>query len=89
MDLIAGLDATVVGLVQDGQLKPDDGKDLTKKLREAAKKLADGEVDKARDKIADFGKKVAKLREKDKISSSGYEALAAGLTQLAAVLPSH
>ncbi|MEV0809420.1 hypothetical protein [Micromonospora sp. NPDC050200] len=87
IDLIAGLDTKVLGLVQDGQLKPDAGEELTKRLREAAEKLADGEVDKARDKLAEFGKKVAKLREEDKLSSSGYQALAAGLRQLVARLP--
>ncbi|MCW3819032.1 hypothetical protein ONA91_31800 [Micromonospora sp. DR5-3] len=88
MDVIAGLHTTVRELVQDGQLKPDAGEDLTKRLKDAAEKLADGEVDKARDKLEEFGKKVAKLREENKLSSAGYQTLAAGLAQLAALLPS-
>ncbi|MFE9657255.1 FIMAH domain-containing protein [Micromonospora sp. NPDC006431] len=87
MDVIAGLHNTVRGLVKDGQLKPDAGEDLTKRLRDAAEKLADGEVDKARDKLAEFGKKVAKLREDNKLSNAGYQTLAAGLAQLATLLP--
>ncbi|MET8354493.1 hypothetical protein [Micromonospora sp. NPDC005206] len=87
VDLIAGLHTTVLGLVQDGELKPDAGEELTKRLREAAEKLADGKADKARDKLAEFGQKVAKLREEDKLSSSGYQSLAAGLRQLVALLP--
>ncbi|MFI2650687.1 FIMAH domain-containing protein [Micromonospora fulviviridis] len=88
IDLVAGLHTSVRGLVQDGQLDRDGGEDLAKRLREAGEKLADGEVDKARDKLAEFGKKMAKLREESKLSSTGYQNLAAGLAQLMQTLPS-
>ncbi|MEU2616463.1 hypothetical protein ABZ570_33620 [Micromonospora sp. NPDC007271] len=87
VDLIAGLHTTVLGLARDGQLDRDAGKELTKRLREAAEKLADGKVDKARDKLAEFGEKVAKLRKENKLSDAGYQTLIAGLTQLVALLP--
>ncbi|MER6590977.1 hypothetical protein ABT214_03755 [Micromonospora purpureochromogenes] len=59
-----------------------------KRLREAAEKQAAGEVDKAREKLAEFGERVANLRKENKISDAGYQTLAAGLAQLVQVLPS-
>src|SRR5262249_56301210 len=87
-ELIAGLNTTVLGLVRDGQLAPDAGKALTKRLREAAAKLADGEVDGARGKLAEVVDMVVNLRNDGELSSTGYQTLAAALTQLAQVLPS-
>ncbi|MEH0824310.1 MULTISPECIES: FIMAH domain-containing protein [unclassified Micromonospora] len=86
--LIAGLHTTITGLVRDGQLSSDAGEELTKRLREAEEKLAAGEGDKAREKLAEFGEKVVKLRKQDKLSAAGYQTLAAGLAQLAQVVPS-
>nr|WP_141715060.1 hypothetical protein [Micromonospora rhizosphaerae] len=45
---------------------------MTKRLREAAEKLAAGEVDKAREELAEFGEKVANLRKKNKLTGAGY-----------------
>ncbi|MGN9802252.1 FIMAH domain-containing protein [Micromonospora sp. L32] len=86
--LIAGLRTTIVGLAENGQLTPKAAEELTKRLREAAEKQAAGEEDKAREKLAEFGEKVAELRKENKISEAGYQTLAAGLAQLVRVLPS-
>jgi RNA polymerase sigma factor (sigma-70 family) len=80
--------AELLGLVRDGQLAPDAGEALTKRLREAAAKLADGEVDEARGKLAEVVDTVVNLRNDNELSSTGYQTLAAALTQLAQVLPS-
>jgi hypothetical protein len=86
--LIAALNTTVAGLIRDGQLSRDGGADLTKRLREAGERLAKGEVDKAREKLAEFADKVVNLRTENKLSSGGYQTLVAELTRLARALPS-
>ncbi|MEH1054532.1 hypothetical protein V6U89_04885 [Micromonospora sp. CPCC 206171] len=85
--LITGLRTTVSGLAQNGQLTPKAARELTRRLREAAEKHAAGEVDGTREELAEFGEKVADLREENKISDAGYQTLAAGLAQLVQVLP--
>ncbi|MGS2618983.1 FIMAH domain-containing protein [Micromonospora sp. LZ34] len=71
-----------------GQLAPEAGEELTKRLREAEEKFAAGEGDKAREKLAECGEKVANLRKENKLSAAGYQDLAAGLAHLAQVVPS-
>jgi hypothetical protein len=87
-ELITRLHTTVLGLVRKGQLAPEAGDELAKRLREAAEKLADGEADKAREELIGFAEKVVKLRKEETLSNAGYDTLAAQLTQLAQVLPS-
>ncbi|MFJ8582547.1 FIMAH domain-containing protein [Micromonospora sp. NPDC093277] len=82
-DLVEGMQTTINLLVRDRQLSRDAGEDLTKRLREVKKEIADGNLDKAREKLREFAEKLVRLRKKDRISSAGYDALAAGAGQLA------
>ncbi|WP_346537648.1 hypothetical protein [Micromonospora sp. DPT] len=85
--LAAGLRATVDGLVQQRQLRPSGGNELRKRLREVEERIADGEPDKAREKLREFAEKLVSLRREDKLSARGYDVLVAGATQLAQALP--
>jgi hypothetical protein len=86
-ELVAGLRATVDGLVQQRQLRPGDGKELRKRLREAEERIADGEPDKARENLREFAEELTDLRREGKIGANGYDILIAGATQLAQALP--
>ncbi|MEU9824637.1 FIMAH domain-containing protein [Micromonospora chersina] len=85
--LAAGLRAGVDGLVEQGQLRPRDGKELRRRLREVEERIADGEPDEARAKLREFAAKLVDLRREDKLSARGYDLLVAGATQLAQALP--
>ncbi|WP_446210250.1 FIMAH domain-containing protein [Micromonospora sp. IBSANI012] len=85
--LVAGLRTSVDGLIRQRQLSRGEGNELRKRLREVAEKIADGEADKARENLREFAEKLVNLRREGKISASGYEALAAGATQLGQALP--
>ncbi|MFG3578742.1 FIMAH domain-containing protein [Micromonospora chersina] len=85
--LAAGLRAVVDGLVEQRQLRPRDGKELRKRLREAEEKIADGEPEEARATLREFAEDLIDLRREDKLSARGYDLLVAGATQLAQALP--
>lgn len=85
--LAAGLRAGVDGLVEQGQLRPRDGKELRKRLREVEERIADGEPEEARAKLREFAAKLVDLRREDSLSARGYDLLVAGATQLAQALP--
>ncbi|MET7804011.1 FIMAH domain-containing protein [Micromonospora chersina] len=85
--LAAGLRAVVDGLVEQRQLRPRDGKELRKRLREVEEKIADGEPEEARATLREFAEDLIDLRREDKLSARGYDLLAAGATQLAQALP--
>ncbi|MFG2165961.1 FIMAH domain-containing protein [Micromonospora chersina] len=85
--LAAGLRAVVDGLVEQRQLRPRDGKELRKRLREVEEKIADGEPEEARAKLREFAEDLIDLRREDKLSARGYDLLVAGATQLAQALP--
>ncbi|WP_435828129.1 FIMAH domain-containing protein [Micromonospora purpureochromogenes] len=63
------------------------GNELRKRLREVEERIADGEPDKAREKLREFAEKLVSLRREDKLSARGYDVLVAGATQLAQALP--
>lgn len=86
-DLVAGLRATLRGLIEQGQVSRDAGEELDKRLQEAGEHLADGEANKARKKLREFAEKLVDLRKEDKIGSAGYDVLIAEATQLAQALP--
>ncbi|MBQ0892663.1 hypothetical protein KBX37_06010 [Micromonospora sp. U56] len=86
-ELAAGLRATVDELVQERQLRSGGGNELRKRLREVEERIADGEPDKAREKLREFAEKLVSLRREDKLTARGYEVLVAGATQLAQALP--
>lgn len=86
-DLIAGIQAGLPQLVRDGHLDTDAAKELNKRLEEASRALADGDTEKAWNKLRDVAEKVGQLREERKLTPTGYEALTASLTQLAQTLP--
>lgn len=85
--LATGLRAVVDGLVEQRQLRPRDGKELRKRLREVEEKIADGEPEEAREKLREFAEDLIDLRREDKLSARGYDLLVAGATQLAQALP--
>ncbi|SCL62481.1 hypothetical protein GA0070603_3411 [Micromonospora chersina] len=85
--LAAGLRAVVDGLVEQRQLRPRDGKELRKRLREVEEKIADGEPEEARATLREFAEDLIDLRREDKLSARGYDLLVAGATQLAQALP--
>ncbi|PWR14939.1 hypothetical protein DKT69_13770 [Micromonospora sicca] len=75
------------GLVQQRQLRPGDGKELRKRLREAEERIADGEPDKARENLREFAEELTDLRREGKVGANGYDILIAGATQVAQALP--
>jgi hypothetical protein len=85
--VLARLKSTVTSLGSTGQLDQDVADELSGRLDEARKALAEGDVDKARDELSDFAKKVLRLHKDDELSDSGYQTLASLMTQLAQVLP--
>ncbi|MGR6316932.1 hypothetical protein Q2K19_08345 [Micromonospora soli] len=84
--LLAGLESTVDGLMQQGQLRRKDGQDLHKRLRAAQRALAAGNTGQARQKLREFTGALVDLRSAGRLSPSGYEALVAGTTRLAQAL---
>jgi eukaryotic-like serine/threonine-protein kinase len=92
----ASLDATtqinlvrtvIAAQTQAGQLKPNVANDLTRRLDEAARHLADGETDQAADKIAELRNRLTEQRNANKITEAGYQAILAAVDQLTAALP--
>ncbi|MFC7532557.1 FIMAH domain-containing protein [Actinoplanes sp. GCM10030250] len=85
-DLVAGLMTVVTALEQRGELDDGDAKSLNRRLEQLAERL-DRDPDEAAGKLEDFAEKLADLREDDDISQAGFDALAAGATQLTALIP--
>jgi hypothetical protein len=84
---VAALTAGIRQQQQAGQLDPDVGRELTKKLDEVSRDLAKGERGKAAEKVADLREKLAELHEDDKLTTTGLNALTPLLNRLAATLP--
>ncbi|MFU8849409.1 FIMAH domain-containing protein [Micromonospora sp. SL1-18] len=85
--LITGIRGGLPHLVSDGQLDKDAAKDLDKRLEDTSRALADGDTDKAWDKLRETAEKTSKLRKDGKLTDAGYQALAAALNQLAQAFP--
>lgn len=86
-DAAATLASILGSLVEQDQLARGAGRELRKRLRDVEEKLADGDVDGAREKLGEFAAKLVELRREGKVGEDGYAALAAGATQLAQALP--
>lgn len=86
-DLIAGIQAGLSQLVQDGHIKRRSARELDKRLDEASRALASGEIEKAWAKLRETTEKIGEFQQKGELSPAGYQALTSALTQLAQVLP--
>jgi serine/threonine protein kinase len=72
---------------QAGHLDGRTVDELTKKLEEVEREVDEGDMGKAAEKLADLRGKLDKLRRDGKITTAGYDAVQASLTQLADTLP--
>ncbi|MEO3778409.1 hypothetical protein ABGB16_16465 [Micromonospora sp. B11E3] len=82
-ELVTQLRTTVDGLVRQGQLPRKTGRELDRRLREVGQRVADGDLDKAREELREFADKLADLRREGKVGEGAYGLLSAGTTQLA------
>jgi eukaryotic-like serine/threonine-protein kinase len=73
---------------QAGQLDGETADELTKKLEQVGREVNKGDTGKAAEKLADLRSKLDELHQDGKITSAGYDAVQASLTQLADTLPS-
>lgn len=85
-DVLARLRSTLDRLVRQDQVPRRDGRELSRRLRDVEENLADGDVDRAREKLREFTEKLVDLRREGKVGEDGYAALAEGATQLAQAL---
>jgi hypothetical protein len=85
-ELVNQLQNVVRSLAQREELDRRGATELNRRLEQLQNRLR-RDPDKASRKLDEFVKKLADLREDDRISEAGFEALAAGATQIGAVLP--
>ena len=72
---------------QAGGLDDKTADELTKKLEQVGREVNKGDTGKAAEKLADLRSKLDELRRDGKITTAGYDAVQASLTQLADTLP--
>jgi eukaryotic-like serine/threonine-protein kinase len=72
---------------QAGNLDSEAADELMKRFQEVDRELGDGEQRKAAEKLADLRNKLDEMHRDGKITTAGYDAVSAGLTQLAETLP--
>jgi eukaryotic-like serine/threonine-protein kinase len=84
---LAGLFGTIEDQRQAGGLDGQTADELTKKLEEVDLEVNKGDTGKAAEKLADLGSKLDELHRDGKITTAGYDAVQASLTQLADTLP--
>jgi eukaryotic-like serine/threonine-protein kinase len=84
---LAALRGVIEEQQQAGHLDEKTAEELTKKLQEVDRELDDGDRGKAAEKLANLRNKLDELHQDGKITSPGYEAVQASLTQLGAALP--
>jgi serine/threonine-protein kinase len=87
VELITAVQAAIEQQADAGELDLKAAEDLTKKLDDISRYLAEDEADKAADKAADLRAKLSELAEEDKLTAAGLEALTAPVDQLVEVLP--
>jgi serine/threonine protein kinase len=84
--------AALFGVIEEqrqaGQLDGTTADELTKKLEQVGREVNKGDTGKAAEKLADLRSKLDELHQDGKITSAGYDAVQASLTQLADTLPS-
>ncbi|MEV8505929.1 hypothetical protein AB0368_14010 [Actinoplanes sp. NPDC051475] len=86
-ELITGMRTTIRESVRAGQLSPDAGRELGRRLDDAAERLAKGKPGKTRQKLREFTRKLLDLRKEDKISDAVFQSLAAELAAVVRTLP--
>jgi eukaryotic-like serine/threonine-protein kinase len=84
---LAALFGVIEGQRQAGHFDGKTVDELTKKLEEVEREVDEGEMGKAAEKLADMRSKLDKLQRDGKITTAGYDAVQASLTQLAETLP--
>ena len=72
---------------QAGSLDGKTADELTKKLEQVGREVDKGDMSKAAEKLAELRSKLDELHRDGKITTAGYEAVQASLTQLADTLP--
>jgi hypothetical protein len=86
-ELVDQLKNVVRSLAQREELDRRGATELNRRLEQLQNRLR-RDPEKASRKLDEFVKKLADLREDDRITEAGFQALAAGATQISAVLPS-
>ncbi|MFI1989920.1 FIMAH domain-containing protein [Actinoplanes sp. NPDC020271] len=73
-------------LVRGRQLERDDARSLNQRLRKISESIRKNDKEKAVDRLADFAEKLDDLRDDEKISEAGFDALSGQAAQLATAL---
>jgi len=84
---LAALFGVIVEQRQAGALDGETADELTKKLEQVGREVNEGDTVKAAERLADLRSKVDELHQDGKISTAGYDAVHASLTELADTLP--
>jgi eukaryotic-like serine/threonine-protein kinase len=83
--------AALLGVIEEqrqaGNLDGKTARELTRKLEEVDREVDNGDTGKAAEKLADLDSKLDELHRDGKITTAGYDAVQASLTQLADTLP--
>jgi eukaryotic-like serine/threonine-protein kinase len=72
---------------QAGQLDGKTADEATKKLQEVQREVDKGDTGKAAERLGDLRSKLDEMHRDGEITTAGYEAVQASLTQLADALP--
>ena len=72
---------------QAGNLDDKTADGLTKKLEQVGREVNKGDTGKAAEKLGDLSSKLDELHQDGEITTAGYDAVEASLTQLADTLP--
>jgi serine/threonine protein kinase len=83
--------AALIGVIEEqrqaGHLEGKTADELAKKLEQVDREVDKGDTGKAAEKLADLRSKLDELHRDGKITTAGYDAVQASLTQLADTLP--
>jgi serine/threonine protein kinase len=83
--------AALFGVIEEqrqaGALDGETADELTKKLEQVGREVNEGDTGKAAERLADLRSKLDELHQDGKISTAGYDAVHASLTELADTLP--
>ena len=84
---VAALFGVIEEQRQAGSLDDETADRLTKKLEQVGREVNKGDTGKAADKLGDLSSKLDELYDDEEITTAGYDAVEASLTQLADTLP--
>ena len=84
---LAAARSAIDAQMRAGTLDARTARDLTKRLDEIARDVAKGDLDKAAEKTADLRRRLDDLRDDERLTAAGYDAIAPTLDRLAAGLP--